>query len=410
MAVLLVALAAELTRAGEPLLAPQYSLLFYAAVLGSAWYGGLGPGLLATALAATALDFLFVPPRYSFGQFSVRDAVGLAVFAAVAVVTSSLSARLRAQRERAEEHAREVERLAAELEARSALRLEEKVREAEALAAELALANRALARKSEEAEAATRAKSAFLAAVSHELRTPLNAIAGYAELIADGVRGPVTPEQRHDLARIQFGQQHLLALINDLLDAAKIEAGQLSLEIAEVAPAEVVARAAALAEPVIAAKGLRLERTPMDDVPLVRADPDRLLQVLVNLLSNAAKFTQRGTVGVAARVAGSRVAISVSDTGRGIPTADLERIFEPFAQVQRADGEEQHGTGLGLAISRDLARAMGGDLTVESTPGVGSTFTVWLARAGVAAPAAAAGVLAAGVLTLWPPVEFLPLG
>ena len=436
-AALLVALAAAATLVAEPVLAPQYSILFYAAVLCSAWYGGLGPGLLSTALAVASLDFFFVPPRYVFGHyFAVRDVVGLAVFAGVAVVTSSLSGRLRAQRERAEAHAREVERLAAELEARAALRLEEKVSEAEALAAELARTNRSLARKSEEAEAATRAKSAFLAAVSHELRTPLVAIAGYAELMAAGLRGPLTPEQRTAVERIQASQRHLLGLINNLLDSARIEAGQLSVDVADVDAATVVAHACAIVEPTAAAKGLRLELAPMSDLPPVRADGERLLQILVNLLSNATKFTDRGTVRVAARVVGDGVALSVSDSGRGVPEGERERIFEAFAQVRPSDGRAHAGTGLGLSISRDLARAMGGDIAVESRVGEGSTFTLWLERADLAGveaaapassragtalvrarrplPAAAIDVTgpiaATAVVTLWPPSLFVPPG
>jgi signal transduction histidine kinase len=416
VAVLAVAVALAATMLDEPYLTPQYSLLFFAAVLFSAWFGGLGPGLLATALSSVALDYFFIPPRYSLGHFDVRDAVGLAVFAGVAVVTSSLSGALRRQREQADAYAREVQRLADELSARAALRLEEKVHEAESLAAELARSNRALQAKTAEAEAAVAAKSSFLATVSHEIRTPMNAIAGYADLIASGTHGPVTAEQILDLERIQLSGRHLLSLIDDLLDQAKLQSGKLPLDVREVAVADVVAQASALVTPQLAAKGLRFECSPLESLPPVRADRARLVQVLVNLLSNAVKFTDAGAVGVRAEAAGAMVALSVWDTGPGIPPADVERVFEPFVQVSGSGGATRRGTGLGLSISRDLMRAMRGDLTVESEVGAGSVFTVRLRRADTAARSGALGGHAAGdlepvgaagpVATLWPPIAF----
>lgn len=415
-AIVAVAVSLAATLYWRRYLAPQFALLFYAAAFVSAWYGGLGPGLLATALSALAIDYFFIGPPGAFGEFNASDAVGLSVFAGVAIVTSSLSSRLRIQRAVAEARAREVERLAAQLEARAALRLEEKVREAESLAADLARANRSLGRKTAEAESASRAKSEFLAAVSHEIKTPLNAIAGYAQLMALGTRGPVTDAQRHDLERIELSQRHLLSLVDDLLDLAKAESGRLSLALCDVSVSEVVMRACALVEPQLVAKGLRLECAPSDDVPAVRADRDRLTQVLANLLSNAVKFTAKGTVGIAAEVSPRRVGLRVSDTGRGIPPDDQARILEPFTQVLPSDGARGFGTGLGLSISRDLTRAMGGELTVESTPDVGSVFTVWLARAdvesalvrGARAMPPGAFASAGGVITLWPPIAFVP--
>jgi PAS domain S-box-containing protein len=233
-----------------------------------------------------------------------------------------------------------------------------------------------------EAEAANRGKSEFLAVMSHELRTPLNAIGGYAELLEMGIRGPVTPQQADDLRRIQHSQRHLLGLINEVLNYAKIETGSVHYDLADVPVREALAAAESLVAPQARAKGLALRVG--DGAPSVaaRADAEKLRQILVNLLSNAVKFTDPGgRVEISCRRLDGRVRVDVRDTGIGIPPEKLEAIFDPFVQV-RADLTRPHeGTGLGLAISRDLARGMGGDLTVTSTPGEGSTFTLTLPAA-----------------------------
>ena len=240
-----------------------------------------------------------------------------------------------------------------------------------------------------EAEAASRAKSEFLAMMSHELRTPLNAIGGYAELIELGIHGPVTPEQRTALDRIQRSQRALLSVINEVLNYARLETGAVAYDVTDVPVAEAVGAAEVLVAPQLRAKGLGYAWAGCDPGLAVRADRDKLQQVLLNLLSNAIKFTNARpglpgrlevTCGADPAAAG-RVALRVRDTGVGIPADKLEAVFEPFVQVDQGLTRTQHGTGLGLAISRDLARGMGGDLTVESAPGVGSTFTLTLPRA-----------------------------
>jgi signal transduction histidine kinase/DNA-binding response OmpR family regulator len=258
---------------------------------------------------------------------------------------------------------------------------------AESLARRAALAvdNARLYREAEraraDAEAANQAKSDFLATMSHELRTPLNAIAGYTELLEMELRGPITSEQREDLARIRRSQRHLLALVNDVLNFARLDSGYLEYDIAAIPAADALAGVEALIAPQLQAKGLAYEVTLPPRTLTVVADPEKLQQIIVNLLSNAVKFTPRdGRITVACMAHATTVSISVRDTGRGIPPDKLEAIFEPFVQVERALTRETEGSGLGLAISRQLARAMNGELAVASEPGAGSTFTLTLPR------------------------------
>jgi signal transduction histidine kinase len=235
-----------------------------------------------------------------------------------------------------------------------------------------------------EAEAANRSKSEFLATMSHELRTPLNAIQGHAQLLEMGLHGPVTPAQSEALARIGRAQQHLLGLINDVLDYAKLEAGRVEYVVREVSLRAALHDAGEMLAPQMAAAGLTFASRPPDDACLVWADREKLAQVLLNLLSNAAKFTDAGgTVTLETSTSAATPAlirVHVRDTGIGIPPDHRERVFEPFVQVSRGRTRTRDGTGLGLAISRDLARGMNGDLTVESALGAGSTFTLTLRR------------------------------
>jgi signal transduction histidine kinase len=228
----------------------------------------------------------------------------------------------------------------------------------------------------DEAQAANRAKSEFLAAMSHELRTPLNAIAGYTDILQLGVHGPLTEQQQLDLARIQRSQQHLLGLINDVLNFARLEAGKVRIEPRAVSANSLMSTVEAMIAPQVQSRGLHLVRHPADANPTIYCDPDKAEQVLLNLLSNAVKFTPPGgTIELRACASNDVARISVRDSGVGIPEDKLEEIFEPFVQVERHLTSPTEGTGLGLAISRDLARAMGGELLVRSRVGEGSVFT-----------------------------------
>jgi PAS domain S-box-containing protein len=231
---------------------------------------------------------------------------------------------------------------------------------------------------------ATKAKDQFLAVMSHELRTPINAIMGYSDLLDLGVKGPLNDDQRAMLLRVRETSRHLLGLINEVLDLAKIGAGRMDLVLVELDIGQLVERAAQQVLPLAAEKSLALRVHADCDTPplLVRGDETRVMQILVNLLSNAVKFTTTGSVTIACEAHGADVLVHVADTGPGIPEDQAERIFEEFYQVEGGLSRSSGGTGLGLAIARRFARLMGGDVVVSSRPGDGSTFTVRLVRAG----------------------------
>jgi signal transduction histidine kinase len=231
-----------------------------------------------------------------------------------------------------------------------------------------------LEQKSRELEAASRHKSEFLANMSHELRTPLNAVLGYAELIQDGIYGEVPAKMQGVLERIQQNGRHLLGLINDVLDLSKIEAGQLTLFPVDYSLRELVLDVVSATEALAAEKKLVLEVEVPKDLPRGHGDERRLTQVLMNLVSNAIKFTEAGSVSIRAKVEDGSFVVAVSDTGMGIAPEDRERIFEEFQQVDGSSTRRKGGTGLGLAIARRIVELHGGRIWVESTAGQGSTF------------------------------------
>ena len=264
--------------------------------------------------------------------------------------------------------------VAEDLASRSAVAVDNAVLFQEAQAAE-----QEAERARDRAEAANQSKSAFLATMSHELRTPLNAIGGYAQLMEEGISGPITDKQREYLKRVRRSQEHLESLINDVLDFAKLEAGRLDFEFTTFALGEGLSAVVALVEPQALAKRLRFELVGGDPALTVHADRDKVLQVVLNLVSNALKFTPSGgRIALDWEAKGDHALIHVTDSGTGIPADKLDAVFEPFVQVDRNTQGASHGTGLGLTISRDLARRMGGDLVAESTPGAGSRFTLTL--------------------------------
>ncbi|HYC52097.1 MAG TPA: PAS domain S-box protein [Gemmatimonadaceae bacterium] len=296
-----------------------------------------------------------------------------------AKVTRDLTERRQAQ----EREMRAAQRLALE----EAARREAEVREEEvrAMADQLERHSDELEKRTREAEQArqradeaNKVKGQFLAAMSHELRTPLNAIGGYADLLLLEVAGTINEKQRDHLERVKRSQAHLLAIINDILGFTRIEAGQLTYDFDNISLDEAAQSAMQLLAGQAQTKRVALNFVPVDGPVTAWADRAKVEQIVLNLVSNALKFTDTGEITVSTRVSGDRAMISVRDTGFGIPADKLESVFEPFVQVGRSLTKNKEGTGLGLAISRDLARAMKGDLTAQSEVDVGSEFTVSL--------------------------------
>jgi signal transduction histidine kinase len=269
-----------------------------------------------------------------------------------------------------------------------ARQLEHQTNEARELAHELALTNEELraviseARKAwSAADAANRSKAEFLAVMSHELRTPLNSIGGYVDLLEMELRGPLTEAQRSDLGRIKRSQEHLLGIINDILNFTRLEATEMRFEIIEMPLRALIGDLDAVVAPLARAKSLeyRCETPPAN--AYVRTDPDKLRQIMINLVSNAVKFTPPGgLITVRCTVEDKSVSIHVRDTGVGIPRDKHESVFEPFVQLDRGLTRTTEGTGLGLPISRGLARGMDADIRLQSEEGIGSTFTISLPR------------------------------
>jgi signal transduction histidine kinase len=313
-------------------------------------------------------------------HYEARDlelATDLAGRAAMAIDTARLFHDVEESRQQLEQQANQLEEQAAEL-ARAAT-------EADAMNEELQRTNQELGLRSEAAEmararavVASRAKSDFLAVMSHELRTPLQAIIGYTELIADGITGPVSDEQREQLGRVRTSSHHLLSLIDQILTFSRVDAGKEAVHVERVDICALAREAVALVEPNAEAKGIAIVVHVPATACYVETDPTKVRQILLNLLSNAVKFTEHGTVELTLRPSAESVNIAVRDTGLGIAPENLERIFDPFWQVEHMRARRIAGTGLGLSVTRKLARLLGGDITVESALGHGSTFTVRL--------------------------------
>jgi GAF domain-containing protein/anti-sigma regulatory factor (Ser/Thr protein kinase) len=230
--------------------------------------------------------------------------------------------------------------------------------------------------KGRQLEIASRHKSQFLANMSHELRTPLNSVLGFTEMLADGLYGELPDKARTTLGRVQANGRHLLDLINDVLDLSKIEAGQLTLAMQDYSIGQIVKTVASATEPLARAKGLKLSTTIADGLPVGHGDERRLTQVLLNLASNAVKFTDKGSIEIAARARNGAFELMVRDTGPGIAQEHQQRIFEEFQQVDESSTRRKGGTGLGLTISKRIVEMHGGTISVDSAPGSGSTFTV----------------------------------
>ena len=245
---------------------------------------------------------------------------------------------------------------------------------------DLVRARNAAEKAQREALAASRAKSDFLARMSHELRTPLAAIIGYGELLADGITGPVNEEQKRQLQRIRFSANHLLSIIDEILTLARMEAGKEKVELRDVEVGEVMEPVATMVEPLASAKGLsfKIDMEPPDLT--LRTDPVKLRQVLLNLLSNAVKYTETGEISVSTAARDGEVSFMVTDTGIGVGEEHLEKIFEPFWQVEHTTTRRAGGTGLGLAVTRQFVELLGGSIEVESCLGKGSTFRVSIPR------------------------------
>lgn len=268
------------------------------------------------------------------------------------------------ERKRAEDQVRrlheELQNHAAELERRVVERT-----------AELAVAR-------DRAEAADRLKSAFLATMSHELRTPLNSIIGFTGIILQGLAGPLNIEQHKQLEMVQSSSRHLLALINEVLDISKIEAGQLEVIFESFDLRASIEKVAGIIKPLAEKKGLTLLAEIKPEVGTLVSDKQRIEQILINLLNNAVKFTERGSIRLLAEIVPDAVSLSITDTGIGIKSDDLHKLFQPFRQIDSGLTRNHEGSGLGLAICRKLAELLGGEIRVESEWGRGSTFTILL--------------------------------
>jgi signal transduction histidine kinase len=378
----------EVVRTGKPLLVPVIEPELIAGIAVDAEHRriieslDLGSYLIVPLVTADstigALTLVRSASSAAYDEDDLAVAGELAARAALAIENARLVGSLEQTQRNLEDTAAELEAQAEELQ--SAIEdLESTTHDLLEANEELDAANRVAEQARRTAVEANAAKSQFLATMSHELRTPLNAIDGYAELLELGIHGPVTAQQREALRRLRRAQKRLLSLVNDVLNFAKLESGQVVFSYRRVRIADVVREVEGMVTPQVAEKDQTLAIAAESPDIEVWADPHKVTQILLNLVANAVKFTgEGGQIRIDTGVQGSMASISVADTGGGIPPERLNLIFEPFVQAQGGMVRDHGGVGLGLAIGRDLAQRMNGELRVESRVGIGSTFTLLL--------------------------------
>jgi signal transduction histidine kinase len=368
-AVIFVAGALGLSLLLRPFIEQTIFVFFFFAITLTAWYSGLVPGLAVTILALLSTNYFLVEP---YGAFRINETtlIMFVTLGGTAAFISWLTDTLTKTREMLADQADALEEQARELELQ--------MQESQMLTEELAIANTELEESVTRAQAASRAKTDFLAVMSHELRTPLNAIVGYSDLLQTGVSGPLTETQKTHLSRIRSSSFHLLDIIQDVLSFSRIEAGREELRIGDVNVQQLVREVNSYVEQQSVTKGV-VQRLVLPADPIVMiTDPAKVKQILLNLLNNASKFTDSGSIVLEVRRDHDDVIFKVVDTGPGIAREHLELIFEPFTQVDQSMTRQKGGAGLGLPVSRRLAHLLGGELLVESVPGDGSTFTLRL--------------------------------
>ena len=368
-ALLFVAIALAFSLLLRDYISRTVFVFFFAAITLSAWYSGLGAGLFATVLSLLLANYFLVEPTGTL-TFSTDIVVMTLALGSTAAFISWLTNSLEENKAALAMHAEQLEEQARELEAQ--------MEESQMLTEELEATNVEMEEAAVRAEAASRAKTDFLAVMSHELRTPLNAIVGYSDLLQTGVSGPLTDTQRTQLSRIRSSSFHLLDLIQDVLSFSRIEAGREELRIADVEVQQLARDAHSYIEQQCKEKGLQQEVTVPEERIVMITDPAKVRQILLNLLNNACKFADSGKVDLVVAREGEDVLFMVKDTGPGVAREHLEMIFEPFTQVDQSTTRQKGGAGLGLPVSRRLAHLLGGELLVESEIGKGSTFTLRL--------------------------------